>query len=134
MNKRLLLAILGILVVGSLFLMRGRVPEPLGGREFSFYSVTSATSTVNPYTWTRIATTTPDMGFYNVCDDGGPIDPTYNVYLAFMATTTIPNKPYGLRLAPGECYRMTQQENNMFYGWIYALASSSTTTLLQIYK
>ena len=128
-----LLLLIAVGVIGFLgYQIVQKQPEQLVGGDFGFFAPTNATSTVGIYTWTRIATTTPNMGFAQICDNADiGVVANNPVYIGFGATST---KPYGFRLGSGECYKMSQADNNMFYGFIYALASGSTTTILSTYK
>lgn len=113
--------------------------KPVGGVDFSFTAATSTgtsigtTTSVGIYNWTTLKYAgSGSQGFVNFCDNADTgVSANNPVYLGFGSTTT---KPFGFRLGSGNCYTMTLATNNMFYGTVYALASTATTTLLEIYK
>lgn len=113
--------------------------DNIGGVEYSFTAATSTvtsvgTSTlVNISTWTALPiATNGSQGYIAICDNADSGISTSNpVYLGFGSTST---KPFGYRLASGGCHTMTLSSNNMFYGTIYAIASTASTTILEIAK
>lgn len=139
MNKITMGIIVAVLLAyGLLYFIQPRSDLPNVGAYYSFNSATSSISSVGTSTLVNITTWTQlkysgnkGVGFAAFCHNNDTPNANNPVYLGFSATST---KPYGYRLNPGECYKMTQQEENMFYGTIYAIASSASTTLLEIYK
>ncbi len=140
--KKVLLVIVFLVLLGfgAKWLWNSDKPrEGLVGGDFSFTAATSTVTSVGTTTLANITNWTAlkysgngSQGFVSICDnaDGG-VSVNNPVYLGFGATST---KPFGFRLASGDCYRMTLAANNMFYGTIYALASTASTTILEIYK
>lgn len=108
---------------------------PLGG-DFSFTSSpTQATTTIGNYAWVQFATTTPNMGFASICDNADTgVNVNNPLYLGFGTTSPVNGKPFGYRLRSGECYVMTPASNNMFYGKLYSIASTATSTLISTFK
>lgn len=101
--------------------------------DFSFYSLTGhATTSIGNYSWVAVATSTSNLGFISLCDtaDTG-VNNNNPIFIGFGATST---RPWGYRLPSGGCYTMSLAQNNIFYGTIYAIASTATSTLLQLYK
>ena len=55
------------------------------------------------------------------------------MYLSFGTASTTANspaKPYGYRLPSGSCYEMNSDK--LYYGDIYAIASTATATILTL--
>lgn len=137
--KKIIYVVLAIALAGGLYtLWQSEAEVPQAGAYYSFNSATSTisnlgTSTlVNITTWTQLKYSgNKGVGFVALCHNNDTPNANNPVYLGFNSTST---KPFGYRLNPGECYRMTQQDENMFYGTMYAIASSASTTLLEIYK
>jgi hypothetical protein len=112
--------------------------KPVGGGGFyTFYDTSNATSSVGIYAWTLLATSTPDQGFHRICDSAQPAVNVNNpVYLVLTSSSTapLPTPPYGTKLLSGDCYTLTGSTDSMFRGFIFARASTSTTTLTQTFK
>lgn len=126
--------IIGLLVVGALLVafnqFNGSLQFGGDGVNFSYTSPTQSTTSVGIYNWETVLSADNSRGYATICDNANLSVSSVNpVYLAFGATST---DPYGYRLGSGECYEMTRQ--NMFYGAVYAIASTSTTTVLTITK
>lgn len=104
--------------------------RPLGSAlPFSFNSATQATSSVGVYSWSTILSADSSRGYVRLCNDSRVTNA--DVYLGFGATSTVSSSGmYGTLIAPNSCYEMTL--DNMFYGTMYAIASSSTSTLLTV--
>lgn len=104
--------------------------ELLGGSDYAFDSATQATSSIGVYSWSTVLSADSSRGYTALCNNANSgFDNNNPVYLGFGATST---KPYGFRLASGACFEITSEKR--FYGTIYAIASTATTTLLQVYK
>lgn len=139
MKKIILGVLLGLVFVGTgVMLWQSEENLPQAGAYYSFNSATSSISNLGTstsagiYKWTALKYSgNKGVGFVSICHNDDSVNASNPVYLGFGATST---KPYGFRLKPGDCYRMTQADENMFYGTIYAIASTATTTLLEIYK
>lgn len=140
MNK--ILIILGTIVAFGVFWMyQSNQPKDFkaGGLDYSFNSATSSisnlatTTLINPYTWTQLKYSgNKGVGMAQFCTDTN-VTASNPIYLAFGATST---KPFGSAIINGTppCYRMTQTDNNMFYGTVYGIASSATSTLMESFK
>lgn len=95
---------------------------------FFYTAPTQATSSVGLYAWATILSADSSRSYVALCNNGDAgVNANNPIYLGLGATST---KPYGFRLASGECYEM--DESNMFYGAIYGIASTSTTTLTSV--
>lgn len=92
---------------------------------FFYKAATQATSTVNITSWTNVLAADSGRGYTAICNNGIVAGDT--MFLGFGATST---KPYGFRLASGTCYEMTLDK--MFYGNIFAISSTSTSTLMTV--
>jgi hypothetical protein len=129
-----LLITLGLIAVVFLGI-KAYSPKPetaIGGSgiQFTYESPAIATSSVGIYSWATVLAANNSHAYRTFCNnaDGG-VNANNPVYLGFGATST---DPYGFRLASGECYEMTLDK--MFWGTVYAIASTSTTTVLTITK
>lgn len=140
MTKKLLILIAVVLVIGVVVWRSDhQQQQPVGGVDYSFTAATSTvtstgtSTTAGIYSWTALKYPgNGSQGFVSICDNADPgISANNPVYLGFGATST---KPFGYRLASGDCYRMSLSSNNMFYGTVYVQASTATTTILEIYK
>lgn len=135
-----LLVVLGVVAVASIWLWQSESSKDFkaGGLDYSFNSATSSisnlatTTQVNPNSWTQLKYSgNRGVGFAQICTDSNTANNP--IYLSYGSTST---KPFGSAVINSNepCYRMTQTDNNMFYGTVYAIASSATTTLLESFK
>jgi hypothetical protein len=127
--KKLIVAVaaLGLVVALSFVLLKNESPKMVGGSgtPFTYNISTNSTSTVGPSAWVTVLSADSSRGYASVCNNS--ILSNDAVYLAFGATTT---KPLGFRLPSGNCYEMTNDK--MFFGAVYSIASTASTTLLMI--
>jgi hypothetical protein len=107
------------------------VEKPVGSMPFSFNSATQATTTVGLYAWSTIASADSNRGYMSFCNDSRTANSA--IYLSFGATTTLPasgNGLFGRAIPLSSCYEMTLDK--MFYGTIYAVATTATSTLMTV--
>lgn len=103
---------------------------PLGAAmPFSYNSATQATSSVGIYAWSTVLPADSGRGYVSLCNDSRTANS--DIYLGFGATSTVSGSGmFGRAIPSNSCYEMTL--DNMFYGNIYAIASSATSTLLTV--
>lgn len=134
-NKPVLVGLLVLGLIATILTFSKPLQGPqdkVGGVDFAFTSVTNTSTTAGIYNWTAVKYSgTGSQGFVSFCHNNDTPAANNPIYLGFGATST---KPYGYRLDSGQCYNMSLAANNMFYGTVYALASTATTTLLEVYK
>lgn len=121
--------VIGIFVLLGIWFWQS--DKPFGASQaLKFVSPTQATSTAGIYAWSRVLTADSSRVFASLCN-ASPALPTTNdvMFIALGATST---PPYGITVSPGKCYEMTL--DNMFWGDVYARASTSTSTLTSVYK
>lgn len=120
--------LIGIVAVIVLLGLLGRGKNFGEGAPGFFYtSPTSVSSTVGIYNETNILTPSSGRGYVSFCNNS--ITANDAVYLGFNASST---RTSGIRIPTGSCYEMTTLK--MFTGYVYAIASTATTSLLTIYK
>ncbi len=134
MNKKWLIVLFAALVVGIFIASHTSLKgTPVGG--FSFPAATNASSTVGVYAWSSVYAGNSSQGFVALCNSSMVTNNYLSLNFGSASTTAnVPGKPFGYQLAPGGCYTMSQEQGNLFGGSVYAIASSATTTLLEIYK
>lgn len=135
MNKKnILLAVVGLAaVVAGSVLFHGKQNSPqilgAGGPPVTYNSANMATSSVGTYVWTSVLSPDSSRRYVSLCNDN--LAANSAIYLAMGATSTVSSAGMlGIRVAGGNCYEMT--ETKMFYGTVYAIASSATSTLLKL--
>ena len=96
-----------------------------GSGPYSFNASIQATSSVGNYNWSTVLSADSSRNYAAICNNS--IVSNDAIYLGLGATST---KPYGFRLASGECYEMTNEK--LFYGTIYGIASTATATVLTV--
>lgn len=99
------------------------------GMPFSYNSATQATSSIGIYSWSTVLSADSNRGYLSFCNDSRTANSA--IYLGMGATTSVSSSGmYGRAIPSNTCYEMTL--DNMFYGSIYGIASSSTSTLLTV--
>jgi hypothetical protein len=104
-----------------------RSKNKVGGNNFSYTSPTMATSSVTTSAWSSVLSSDTSRNYASLCNSSNVIGSA--IFLGFDATST---PPYGIIVPPQQCYNIGSE--NMFFGTIYAIASTSTSTLLKLYK
>jgi hypothetical protein len=134
MNNRLIVVSIFLFIIAAClgFYWHSTQRSELLGSDFSFSAATSATSTVGIYSWTQVLAGDSSRGFAYFCNDNRTS--TNNIYLGLGATSSVSAVAgnTGIMIPGNSCYRMTQSE--MFYGIIYAIASSATSSLITVSK
>lgn len=103
----------------------------VGGSDYQYVAPTMATSSVGIYAWTSVLSADSSRGYVSFCNDSRITNSA--IYLGFGATSTVSGLGmYGISVPSNTCYEMTLDK--MFYGNVYAIASSATSTLLKLYK
>lgn len=122
-----------MLVAGFMLLGFKQREKPTGagggsGVQFYYTTATSTNFTIGT-SWTANASpllpADSSRGYIDFCNNS--IVANDAIYLGLGATSSSVS---GIRIPTGSCYEMTQA--NMFYGNIYAMASTSTSTLLTV--
>lgn len=127
----LVLAVAFIIGLAGYFAYKSHSFEPIAGGDFSYFSSTMATSSVGTYSWSTIVAADTSRGYASFCNDSRAANS--DIYLGLGGTSSVSTLGMaGIAIPSNTCYQMTQA--NMFTGIIYAIASSATSTLLQVYK
>jgi hypothetical protein len=120
------LAFLGGLV--ALYVTDKPKGQMAGGSSDPFFytASTQATSSIGTHLWSTVLSASSRRGYVSFCNES--VAANSAVFLSFGSTSTVSSLGIGgIRVASGSCYEMTSEK--MFYGTIYGIATSSTSTL-----
>ena len=120
------MALIGVVLLG--FKAFGPKQGPLGANGVpTFYNSSSlSTTTVGIYSWSTVLSADSSRTYVSLCNDS--VAANSAIFLGMGATSSVSRLGMaGIRVPSGSCYELTSDK--MFYGVVYGIASSSTSTL-----
>jgi hypothetical protein len=105
---------------------KGQMAGGGASQSFAYNTTSSATTSVGTSLWATVLAESSGRGYVSFCNES--VASNSAIFLRFGATST-PSAlgMSGIRVPSGACFEMTQEK--MFYGNVFAIASSSTSTL-----
>jgi hypothetical protein len=130
--KKLFITIAAIAVLAAGYFF-GQKPDSqmAGGERFNYKESTQATASAGLYGWTSVLSADSGRQYATICNNSIVANDSVYLYFGTASTTAVsPTRPNGYRLASGACYEMTNDK--LYFGPVYAIASTATTTLLTV--
>jgi len=131
MSKKIVI-VCALFLILAVWVWQSERPKFGGGDVYNKYSSpTIATTSVGTALWSTIVTANSGREYAIFCNDSKVSNSA--IYLGLGATSTPhANGIAGIAIPSATCYEMTLDK--MFTGIVYAVASSSTSTLISTYK